>query len=98
MSISTTLVRAAPAGSFVLGALAQEPSPPEPTKGTSRAIQERARPPARVAIFFAKLEATQAGQAVTLQWSIENPGGVSIDPGIGRATSRGSNYRPLFKK
>jgi hypothetical protein len=90
MSISTTLVRAALAGSFVLGALAQEPSPPEPAKGTSRAIQERARPPVRITIFSATPEAIQAGQAVTLQWATENPNGVSIDPGIGRVTSRGS--------
>ena len=40
--------------------------------------------------FKAQPETIQPGGSVTLTWQTENPSGVTIDPGIGRVTARGS--------
>ena len=39
--------------------------------------------------FKAEPASVQPGQSVTLTWSTENPGGVTIDPDLGRVTPRG---------
>jgi hypothetical protein len=74
------------AGSLLAG-FAQEP--PAPT-GPSTAIQRRAAPPARITKFSAEPGSIQPGQAVTLVWATENPGNVTIQPGLGVVRSRGS--------
>jgi len=45
---------------------------------------------ARVARFTAQPATSKAGQAVRLEWVVENPIGVSIEPGIGAVPARGS--------
>src|SRR5437762_14228271 len=45
---------------------------------------------ARVARFTAQPATSRAGQAVRLEWAVENPIGVSIEPGIGAVQARGS--------
>ena len=45
---------------------------------------------ARVARFTAQPATSKAGQAVRLEWVVENPIGVSIEPGIGAVLARGS--------
>ena len=45
---------------------------------------------ARVARFTAQPATSRAGQAVRLEWLVENPIGVSIEPGIGAVQARGS--------
>src|SRR5579863_5110888 len=45
---------------------------------------------ARVARFTAQPATSKAGQAVRLEWAVENPVGVSIEPGIGAVQARGS--------
>jgi hypothetical protein len=45
---------------------------------------------ARVAKFTAQPATSKAGQTVTLEWAVENPVGVSIEPGIGAVPARGS--------
>src|ERR1041385_7824933 len=54
----------------------------------------RVVPPARIVSFTAQRASIQPGQAVTLIWATENPNGVTIEPGVGRVTARGS--RQLF--
>lgn len=53
----------------------------------------RFAPPARIVSFTAQPESIQPGQPVLLVWATENPSGVTIAPGIGRVTARGS--RPV---
>ncbi|MCU1334848.1 MAG: hypothetical protein JWO19_429 [Bryobacterales bacterium] len=50
----------------------------------------RVAPPARIVSFTAQPESIQPGQPVTLVWAAENPNGITIDPGVGRVTARGS--------
>ena len=57
------------------------PAPPRPP---------RVVPPARILSFKAQPETIQAGQPVTLVWATENPNGLTISPGIGRVTARGT--------
>jgi len=45
---------------------------------------------ARVARFTAEPTTSKAGQAVHLEWLVENPIGASIEPGIGAVAARGS--------
>jgi len=44
----------------------------------------------RIVTFEAKPAAVKAGQPVVLVWHVENPSGVSIEPGVGAVTPRGS--------
>lgn len=44
----------------------------------------------RIVTFEAKPARIKAGQPVLLTWHIENPSGISIEPGIGAVTPRGS--------
>jgi hypothetical protein len=46
--------------------------------------------PARIEKFAAQPESIKPGQSVMLEWAVENPSGVSIDPGIGRVRPRGN--------
>ncbi|MEO8099519.1 MAG: hypothetical protein ABI811_17610 [Acidobacteriota bacterium] len=69
---------------FVLTAAGQAP-PVAPAKPT------RVVPPVRIMDFSAKPTSIQAGQPVLLSWLTENPNSVSIDPGVGRVTARGSH-------
>lgn len=50
----------------------------------------RVVPPARIVSFTAQPASIQPGQPVTLVWATENPNGVTIEPGVGRVTARGS--------
>jgi hypothetical protein len=45
---------------------------------------------ARIARFAAQSATSKAGQPVRLEWAVENPVGVSIEPGIGAVQARGS--------
>ena len=66
--------------SLVLGQTTASPPPRPP----------RVVPPARILSFKAQPETIQSGQAVTLVWATENPNGLTISPGIGRVTARGT--------
>ena len=44
----------------------------------------------RIVTFEAKPAIVKAGQPVLLVWHVENPSGVSIEPGIGAVVPRGS--------
>src|SRR5258706_2816515 len=59
---------------------------------SSAAAQTPARvvPPARIVSFTAQPASIQPGQPVTLIWATENPTAVTIEPGVGRVTARGS--------
>src|SRR5262245_30946301 len=72
-------------------AFAQAPpaAPPKPTGG-SPAYRQAAQLPARIMDFKAEPASVRAGQPVTLVWSVENPSGTTIEPGLGRVTPRGS--------
>ena len=61
-----------------------------PATGPSAAIQTRVAPPARITSFTAKPESIQPGQPVSLVWTVENPSGITLEPGIGRVTPRGT--------
>jgi hypothetical protein len=50
----------------------------------------RVVPPARIVSFTAQPALIQPGQSVTLIWATENPNAVTIEPGVGRVTARGS--------
>lgn len=45
---------------------------------------------ARIARFTAEPATSKAGQTVRLEWAVENPVGVSIDPGIGAVQAHGN--------
>ncbi len=47
-------------------------------------------PPARIVNFSAAPASVAAGQPVVLTWLTENPNAVSIDPGVGKVTARGT--------
>jgi hypothetical protein len=69
----------------------QTPPPAQPAKpGGPPPGRQRIVPPARITKFVAQPEAIQPGQAVMLVWSTENPNSVTLDPGVGRVTARGS--------
>ena len=50
----------------------------------------RVVPPVRIMDFSAKPATVQAGQPVLLSWLTENPNSVTIEPGVGKVTARGS--------
>ena len=86
-----TLTAAAVAAALATLLLAQAPPAAEPAKpGTSKAIQQRVQPPARITEFRADRTSVQKGQPVTLVWATENPGTANITPDVGRVTPRGS--------
>jgi hypothetical protein len=61
--------------------------------GSILGAQGRGAPPGlepRIVLFEAKPAAVRAGQPVLLVWHVENPTGLSIEPGIGAVTPRGS--------
>ena len=64
--------------------LAQAPPAPAPVK------PQRVVPPARIASFTAQPVVLQPGQSAVLAWATENPSGVTLEPGLGRVTARGS--------
>ncbi len=67
-------------------------SPPAPALPRA----PRVVPPARIVSFTAQPETVQSGQPVNLVWATENPGGLTISPGVGRVTARGSRQvKPL---
>jgi len=66
--------------------LAQQPGISKDTNFYSGTPQLQAR----VARFTAQPATSKAGQAVRLEWVVENPVGVSIEPGIGAVQARGS--------
>ena len=76
---------------LVSAAAAQAPKPEAPNpEATSGAIQRRAAPPARISNFVAQPATIQPGQQALLVWAVENPAGMTLDPGIGRVVPRGS--------
>ena len=52
--------------------------------------QRAGGPPPRIVQFEATPAAVKPGQPVLLVWHVENPAGVTIEPGIGAVTPRGS--------
>ena len=54
------------------------------------AAQRAGGPPPRILSFEARPATVKAGQPVLLVWQTENPAGVTIEPGIGAVTPRGS--------
>ncbi len=76
-------------------ASAQTPQPEAPKQGVVSAgqgnpYQRAAQLPARILSFTAQQTSLRPGQSATLVWSVENPTGVSLDPGPGRVRPRGS--------
>src|SRR5579862_2316249 len=65
---------------------AQQPSIPKDVNFYSGTPQLRAR----IARFSAQPATSRAGQPVRLEWAVENPVGVSIEPGIGAVQARGT--------
>src|SRR5579862_9247086 len=65
--------------------IAQPPSRSNDTNFYSNTPQLQAR----IVRFTAQPETSKAGQTVRLEWSVENPAGISIDPGIGAVQPRG---------
>lgn len=94
MRIPKPVGQASLAALFISCAMGQAPpSPPKPDaprEGPSTAYQRAARLPARITSFTANPESIQPGQSTTLIWATENPNGITLEPGIGRVTSRGS--------
>jgi hypothetical protein len=58
--------------------------------GTGNPYQRAGQLPARIMDFKAEPSSVAPGQSVTLTWLTENPTGVTIDPELGRVTSRGN--------
>ena len=77
-------------GGMLMGQVPQPQAPDAGGRGTSGAIQRRARPPARIMSFAAEPASINAGESVLLTWATENPNGVTLDPGPGRVTPRGT--------
>lgn len=50
----------------------------------------RIAPPARIVSFTARPATIQSGQPVLLEWATENPSGLTIAPGVGKVSARGS--------
>lgn len=68
--------------------LAQAPQDAPAGRGARGAA--RPQPPPRVVRFEASPASIKPGEAATLVWSTENPAGLTIEPGIGSVTPRGS--------
>jgi hypothetical protein len=77
-------------GGVLLGQVPQPQAPAGGGRGTSGAIQRRAQPPARIMSFSAEPANVNPGESVLLTWATENPNGVTLDPGPGRVTPRGT--------
>jgi hypothetical protein len=75
----STLAAQAPQGG-------QAPAPPAGRGG--RGAQPGLEP--RIVAFEARPATVRAGQPVLLVWQTENPSGITIDPGVGAVTPRGS--------
>jgi len=71
-------------------ALGQTPqtAPQQPAARGGRG--QREAPPARIVTFEAKPASIRPGESFILVWGTENPSGVTIEPGIGVVTARGS--------
>jgi hypothetical protein len=54
------------------------------------AAQRAGGPPPRIVSFEARPASVKPGQPVLLVWQTENPSGITIEPGIGVVTPRGS--------
>jgi hypothetical protein len=78
--------------SLAIGQAPQQPAPAPagPVGGGSPTYQRAQSLPARITKFTAEPGSLQPGQSFNLIWATENPNGVSIDPGLGRVTARGS--------
>jgi hypothetical protein len=50
----------------------------------------RVVPPARIVNFSANTASVRSGQPAVLTWLTENPNAVSIEPGVGKVTARGT--------
>jgi len=74
-------------GGMVVPTMGQAPQPQAPA-AAGRA--PRTQPPARIMSFTAEPANVKAGESVLLTWATENPNGVTIDPGPGRVTPRGT--------
>jgi hypothetical protein len=69
--------------------IAQAPQQPQGAGGRGgRGVQPGLEP--RIVTFEAKPATARAGQPVLLIWHVENPTGITIEPGIGAVTPRGS--------
>ena len=73
----------------LLSAQAQQPAAPQAPGGRGgRGVQPGLEP--RIVSFEAKPATVRAGQPVQLFWHVENPTGITIEPGIGAVIPRGS--------
>jgi len=66
------------------------PTPDQPPLGPSGRIQARYAPPARIRKFTAEPSSLQPGQSFLLVWAAENPTGITITPGVGTVSARGT--------
>jgi hypothetical protein len=81
------------AAALVSLAGAQTPAAPPADQsplGPSGQIQARFAPPARINKFTAEPGSLQPGQSFLLVWAAENPTTITITPGIGTVTARGT--------
>ena len=70
---------------------ADQPKQGVVSAGPGNPYQRAQQLPARILTFTAQPSSIQPGQSVTLAWSVENPSGVTLDPGPGRVRPRGSS-------
>jgi hypothetical protein len=70
--------------------LAQAPPPAPPAPSPAPSYARAAQLPARIEKFTATPESIKPGQSVTLNWAVENPTSVTIDPAVGKVRPRGA--------
>src|SRR5262245_5099051 len=67
---------------------AQQPQAAQGARGGGRGA--RPAPSARIITFEARPSSIKPGESTQLVWATENPAGLTIEPGIGAVTPRGS--------
>lgn len=84
-AVTTFLMTVLPGLLFAHQLLAQQPTRANDVNFYSNTPQLQAR----IARFTAEPATSKAGQIVRLEWAVENPVGVSIEPGIGAVQAHG---------
>jgi len=67
-----------------------QPPPGSVPAEKGNAYRRAAALPARILSFSAQPDSIQPGQSVTLSWATENQSGITLAPGLGVVTARGS--------
>ena len=85
---------AALAAALLSSASGQERAPQPPPGAVpaekGNAYRRAAALPARILSFSAQPDSIQPGQSVTMSWATENQSGITLAPGLGVVTARGS--------